>query len=282
MTGQIGRARRDDRDPTAAETSDCAARRPRAPRRPRSPFQATSEPPARAAGTRARPARRAVPTARARTAGQRPRWPGSAARSSARLASTDDPSARAPSPRRPSRGTTPSCRSTRRGAPARRAARPRSGCPGSRRRCRCRRTPGSEPAQLGDRGEAVDHVPPGDLRRIPDGGQVDRGVPGDQQADVAVDGVAGAGRRGRRRASRRPASSASREVGREVRNVPNARRERITRTVQALLLSVVPTRAVRAPLPASFFAPLVVLRSSRAGPVRGRVSPCPSPVPLPE
>jgi len=35
-----------------------------------------------------------------------------------------------------------------------------------------------------------------------------------------------------------------------------ARRERITRTVQALLLSVVP-RAVRAPLPASFVALLV-------------------------
>ena len=72
------------------------------------------------------------------------------------------------------------------------------------------------------------------------------------------------------------------EGWRELREAPNARRERITRTVQALLLSVVPVRAVRAPLPASFIAPLVVLRSSRAGPVRGRVSPCPSLVPLPE
>jgi hypothetical protein len=56
------------------------------------------------------------------------------------------------------------------------------------------------------------------------------------------------------------------ELGREWRKALDARRERITRTVQAPLLSVVPVRAVRAPLPASF-----VRTVGRASVFRGRI-----------
>ena len=56
----------------------------------------------------------------------------------------------------------------------------------------------------------------------------------------------------------------------------------ITRTAQALLLSVVPRGPSGLRSRRRFVAPSVVRRSSRAGPVRGRVSPYPSPVPLPE
>ena len=63
----------------------------------------------------------------------------------------------------------------------------------------------------------------------------------------------------------------------------NARRERFPRTVQAPLLLVVPLGAVREPLPASsFVAPAVGSQSSATCPVRGRVSPCPSQVSVPE
>ena len=63
----------------------------------------------------------------------------------------------------------------------------------------------------------------------------------------------------------------------------DARRERVPRTVQAPLLLVVPLGAVQDPLPASsFIAPPVGSRSSVTCPVRGRVSPCPSQVPVPE
>lgn len=73
------------------------------------------------------------------------------------------------------------------------------------------------------------------------------------------------------------------ECGRQLRKGLDARRERFARTVQALLLSVVPVRAVRAPLPASsYVAPTIGVRSSAACPVRGRVSPCPSQASLPE
>jgi hypothetical protein len=65
--------------------------------------------------------------------------------------------------------------------------------------------------------------------------------------------------------------------------VLNARRERFPRTVQAPLLLVVPLGAVQDPLPASsFIAPSVGSRSSVTCPVRGRVSPYPSQVPVPE
>jgi DNA-binding LacI/PurR family transcriptional regulator len=91
-----------------------------------------------------------------------------------------------------------------------------------------------------------------DLRRVANRGQVDRRVPGEQEPDVVVDDAAGGGRN---------CNAQLVETGRERGvvlvgerwKVRNARRERITRTVQALLLSVVP-RAVRAPLPASFVA----------------------------
>jgi hypothetical protein len=63
----------------------------------------------------------------------------------------------------------------------------------------------------------------------------------------------------------------------------NARRERFPRTVQAPLLLVVPLGAAREPLPASsFVAPPVGPRSSVTCPVRGRVSPYPSQVSVPE
>jgi len=69
--------------------------------------------------------------------------------------------------------------------------------------------------------------------------------------------------------------------GREFRAVIDARRELLTRAAQALLLSVVPPRPVRAPLPASSFvtprSDQVFRRSSGSG----RVSPCPSPAALP-
>jgi hypothetical protein len=79
-----------------------------------------------------------------------------------------------------------------------------------------------------------------------------------------------------------PVPEGGRELRGELGKALNARRERITRTVQALLLSVVPRGPSGLRSRRRFVAPLVVRRSSRAGLVRGRVSPYPSPVPLPE
>jgi len=81
---------------------------------------------------------------------------------------------------------------------------------------------------------------------------------------------------------RQPLVECGLELRRELGKALNARRERITRTVQALLLSVVPRGPSGLRSRRRFVAPLVVRRSSRAGLVRGRVSPYPSPVPLPE
>ena len=182
------------------------------------------------------------PTARART-----RRPALAVRrdlrraSSARIGADVDPVARGRSPRRRSRGTAPSCRSTRRAAPApagsaaaigqaREAAAaadvderpdaaagaaraPRQGC---RRRGRGR--------SRRDRGSAV---------RLIAAFQASSSRTWPSMASRAP------ATRSRSRA-RRPASRASPRRREERRKVPNARRERITRTVQALLLSVVP------------------------------------------
>jgi hypothetical protein len=107
------------------------------------------------------------------------------------------------------------------------------------------------------RGQAVDDVAEGDRRRIADRGQVDRGVPGEQEADVVVDRPP----RVRREAQPERAQSGLEDgviVGGEPREEIDARRERFARTVQALLLSVVPARAVRAPLPACSFIALPI------------------------
>lgn len=72
------------------------------------------------------------------------------------------------------------------------------------------------------------------------------------------------------------------ERARKGRKVLNARRERFPRTVQAPLLLVVPLGAAREPLPASSFVAPAVGQSSATCPVRGRVSPCPSQVSVPE
>jgi hypothetical protein len=61
----------------------------------------------------------------------------------------------------------------------------------------------------------------------------------------------------------------------------DARRERIPRTVQALLQSVVPARAVRAPLPASSFVTPFSTPVFRGSSGSGRVSPYPSQASLP-
>ena len=276
--GLAGRGCRDDRDVAAAEPA--TARRPAASSSPsRSPL-----PGDRAARLEEREASSTSsasdPTARARTAGQRSRWAGSAASSSARPAATwtraSSPVASTAASRKRAFlpiDSTSRARSAGRAAasgrpgiaaaaadvdeaptPSRRSSARRRGC-----RATCRRATST--------GSRI-------------GGQVDRFVPGEEEPGVVLDRRPG-GRRQVEPDSRRP-SSRRRAAGGSGGKALNARRERITRTVQALLLSVVPVRAVRAPLPASFRRTMVVFRSSRAGPVRGRVSPCPSPVPLPE
>jgi hypothetical protein len=125
-------------------------------------------------------------------------------------------------------------------------------------------------------------VPGRDRRLVSDGRQVDRLIPGEQQSGVAGDDRARAWIEAEAQLCKTRVEG-SVKGRREGRKVLDARRERLTRTVQAPLLSVVPLRAVRAPLPASsLIAPPVESRSSVMRPVRGRVSPCPSRVPLPE
>jgi hypothetical protein len=186
-----------------------------------------------------------------------------------------------PSRRPPRRGTPPSCRSTRRAAPAR---------PGRRRE----REPGKPPplpmstnaglraGAAPDGAQAVDDVAPGDLDRVADRRQVDRRVPGEQQPDVALDRGA-RGRRQSARSSREPVVEAVRRTRRGAREGP----ERASGADHADGPGTPPVgRASCGPSGLRsrrrFIAPRVVLRSSRAGPVRGRVSPYPSPVPLPE
>jgi hypothetical protein len=122
-----------------------------------------------------------------------------------------------------------------------------------------------------------------DLGGLADRREVDRRIPGEQQPDVIVDRQAGRGWQGQVELGQ-TGLEGNDIVRRQGRKALNARRERLTRTVQALSLSAVPVRPVPAPLPASsFIAPVGRgSRSSVASPVRGRVSPCPSQAPLPE
>ena len=97
-------------------------------------------------------------------------------------------------------------------------------------------------------GEAVEHVGPCHIGRLADRGQVDRVVPGEQQADVAVDRCARA--RGQVDPLRRqPRLEGVLVRGREWREVRDARRERSSRPVQGTLLWS-NARPAREPLPA--------------------------------
>ena len=116
--------------------------------------------------------------------------------------------------------------------PVRRQHRGERAGPGTRRRCRgrgSRSTP--RRAQQRDSGEAVQDVEPGDARGIADRRQVDRHGPGEQQADVTVDGVAGdriqlqaqgleARRRGRRRTPRAGAGGLQHTSGADLSGDP--------------------------------------------------------------
>jgi hypothetical protein len=104
-------------------------------------------------------------------------------------------------------------------------------------------------AKDGEPREAVDDMPDRDRRRVADRGQVDGPGPGQEQPDVAVDRLARL--RAQDDAERvEPAGEGVVVRGRKGWTEGDARRERVPRTVQAPLLSVVPVRAVRAPLPA--------------------------------
>jgi len=130
--------------------------------------------------------------------------------------------------------------------------------------------------------QAVDHVPNRDGRRVPNRGQVDRRIPGEQQADVVADDPAGLKGQVQAEIAQARIEGVIKSDRKRWKGL-NARRERFPRTVQAPLLLVVPLGAVREPLPASsFVAPPVGPRSSVTCPVRGRVSPCPSQVSVPE
>jgi hypothetical protein len=101
-------------------------------------------------------------------------------------------------------------------------------------------------------GEAVGDVTDGDVGRIADGRQVDRLVPREEETDVAVDRRAGDGVEVDGETGQGRVEGVGIR-GRKWRSVLDARRERFPRTAQALLRSVVPARAARAPLPASSF-----------------------------
>jgi hypothetical protein len=90
-----------------------------------------------------------------------------------------------------------------------------------------------------DGGQAVDDMAECDRLRLADAGQVDRGVPGDQQPDVAVDGRARRGSQGQVELGKAGVEGGL-VPGWEPREVIDARRERLARAVQAPLLSVVP------------------------------------------
>ena len=107
-------------------------------------------------------------------------------------------------------------------------------------------------AQDGQPGQAVNDMADRDGGRVANRREVDRLIPDQQEPDVPVD------RRPRLRGQddvERPQGPVEGVVirGRERGTEIDARRERVPRTVQAPLLSVVPVRAVRAPLPASSY-----------------------------
>jgi hypothetical protein len=125
-------------------------------------------------------------------------------------------------------------------------------------------------------------VPNRDGRRVANRGQVDRRIPGEQQANVVADDSAGPGCQVQAEIAQTRIEGVVKCARKRWKGL-NARRERFPRTIQAPLLLAVPLGAVREPLPASsFVAPPVGPRSSVTCPVRGRVSPCPSQVPVPE
>jgi hypothetical protein len=129
--------------------------------------------------------------------------------------------------------------------------------------------------------EAVDDVADGDLGRIANRGQVDRGVPREEEAGMVLDRPADRGIEVETELGQ-AAIEGGIERRRQSRKALDARRERFTRTVQALLLSVVPPWPVRAPLPASsYVAPPIAasvfrdVSGSRPGlpvPLAGRVT----------
>jgi hypothetical protein len=134
--------------------------------------------------------------------------------------------------------------------------------------------------QNGEPGQAVRDMADPDLDRIADRGQIDRLVPSEQEPDMSIDRLPRDRGKGDAQVAQRLVEGAV-VGGGQLGTGFDARRERVPRTVQALLLSAVPTRAVRAPLPATSF---VTPRSTpvfRGSSGSGRVSPYPSRAPLP-
>ena len=238
-------------------------------------FQATSSPPGAAAAAPARPAPSGPPR------------PGPPPPASGRDGAGRRP-ASPPGPPRPRRdrptptavdgraGSGPSWRSTRPAAPAAPAG-PRPGASrGSRRRCRVHELVDAGPPQERHGRQAVEDVLAGDRLRLADAAQVDRlrsrpaAAGRGRRSPPSCAGVACHPERrslaGPRRTGlpvcRRGAASRSR----------NARRERIA--IRRWGHRGLPFLTV-APLPASALLAPGVPRSSRVGPVFGRVSPAP-------
>jgi hypothetical protein len=133
---------------------------------------------------------------------------------------------------------------------------------------------GSSPASADEEregGQAVGDVEGRDGGRLDDRGQVDRGIPGEQEPDMALDRVArplvevyGEGVEG--------VVERDREGGREVGQVPDTRRERFSLAVQMPSSGL---RIRRREPPPAFSSRFQVRRSDAPRSVRGRVSPCP-------
>ena len=93
---------------------------------------------------------------------------------------------------------------------------------------------GTARSQQRHRDEAVEDVEPGNAGRVPDRGQVDRGRPREEQADMAVEDVA----HGRVQVETQVLQSRVEDVdvrGGQRREVLNTRRERISRAIQGTL-----------------------------------------------
>jgi hypothetical protein len=99
--------------------------------------------------------------------------------------------------------------------------------------------PDRERLQQHHTGETVDDVPAGEVGRLSDGGQVDRGVPRHEQPDVIVDRGAG-GRLEPQSQRREPVVEGCVVRWRESWKAPDARRERISLAAQAPLLWTCP------------------------------------------
>ena len=266
--------RRSTRWPAAAAATSST----RSPR-----FQATRMPSGASNGKPSSTRSARLATARAVTAGQRPRWAGSAARVSARVAATATRSASTDGvDDRLEEAGLLADRLDEQGALGREGER-RAGRPGY---------PPPEPrssepldaalAQQRDRRQAVEDVGTGDLGRVADAGQVDRPGPGEQQPDVTVDGRAR--RRRQVEAELREARIEGEAVlGRKLGKAFDARRERLTRGVQGT-----PPDRSRAVSSRGATPGVGIVshrgredRSSAVRPVHGRVSPDPSRTALP-